>query len=218
MAIAITAVVHLANNLFKLVLVGRNVDRQVLLRFGLPAILFAFPGALLLNLLSATPALVSYTLAGHEFCIEPIKLAIGSLILLFLVLEISPLLAPVHISPRYLPLGGVLSGFFGGLSGHQGAFRSLFLIRAGLDKAGFIATGATIAVMVDLARLLVYSSSTTVQGLGERLPLILSASGAAFAGSFLGNRVLTRLTYRTVQLMVSALLVAVALGLISGLI
>ena len=44
-AIAMTAVVHLANNVFKLVLVGRKVDKEVLLKFALPGIATAFVGA-----------------------------------------------------------------------------------------------------------------------------------------------------------------------------
>ena len=37
-AIAMTAVVHLLNALFKALLIGRHADRGVVLRFGLPAI------------------------------------------------------------------------------------------------------------------------------------------------------------------------------------
>lgn len=36
-AVAITAVVHFANNDFKLLLFGRQADYQVVLRFGIPA-------------------------------------------------------------------------------------------------------------------------------------------------------------------------------------
>ena len=92
----------------------------------------------------------------------------------------------------------------------------MFLIKAGLDKTQFIATGVTLAVMVDLTRLLVYGSSLAGQNLGGQWALILSACGAAFIGSFLGNRLLTKLTFRSVQLVVSALLSVVAVGLISG--
>lgn len=46
-----------------------------------------------------------------------------------------------------------MSGFFGGLSGNQGAFRSAFLIKAGLSKDAYIATGVVAAVIVDLTRL-----------------------------------------------------------------
>lgn len=56
-------------------------------------------------------------------------------------------------------IGGVLSGFFGGLSGQQGAFRSAFLLHAGLDPQRFIATNAAIATLVDITRLVVYGST-----------------------------------------------------------
>jgi len=215
-AIAITAVVHLSNNLFKLALVGKQAARSVLISFGIPAILFAFFGAVLLGWLSVVPALTSYTLGERELFISPVKLTIGILILAFLFLELTPALSKVTIKRSYLPLGGMISGFFGGLSGHQGAFRSMFLIKAGLDKTQFIATGITLAVMVDLARLLVYGSSLAGQNLGGQWPLILTACGAAFLGSFMGNRLLTKLTYRSVQMVVSILLAVVAVGLIAG--
>jgi uncharacterized membrane protein YfcA len=48
LSIALTALVHFANNLFKLALVGRHAQRAVLLRFGLPAVLAALLGAWLL--------------------------------------------------------------------------------------------------------------------------------------------------------------------------
>jgi len=46
-AIAATAVVHLANNLFKLALVGRDADWGVVWRFTLPVALAAIAGAFL---------------------------------------------------------------------------------------------------------------------------------------------------------------------------
>ena len=44
-AVAATAVVHLANNLFKVALVGRQADRSVVLRFALPGAVAAINGA-----------------------------------------------------------------------------------------------------------------------------------------------------------------------------
>ena len=48
LAVAMTAVVHLANNLFKVGLLGRRAEWGVVLRFGLPAVAAAFAGALVL--------------------------------------------------------------------------------------------------------------------------------------------------------------------------
>jgi uncharacterized membrane protein YfcA len=38
MAVVATALVHGANNVFKVALLGRHADREVVMRFGLPAI------------------------------------------------------------------------------------------------------------------------------------------------------------------------------------
>jgi len=48
-AIAATAIVHLANNLFKVALVGRKADWPVVLRFSIPAAIAALVGASLLK-------------------------------------------------------------------------------------------------------------------------------------------------------------------------
>ena len=49
MAVVATALVHGANNLFKVALLGRGANREVVLRFGLPAIAAAVLGALALG-------------------------------------------------------------------------------------------------------------------------------------------------------------------------
>ncbi len=48
LAVAMTALVHFLNNLFKLALLGRQADRGVVLRFGAPTIVASFLGAGLL--------------------------------------------------------------------------------------------------------------------------------------------------------------------------
>ena len=46
-AVAATAVVHGANNIFKIFVVGRNADRDLVLRFGISAIMAAFAGVMI---------------------------------------------------------------------------------------------------------------------------------------------------------------------------
>jgi hypothetical protein len=155
-AIAATAVVHLANNLFKLVLVGGNANWNVVARFALPAALAAVAGAWLLGLLAEMPPVARYELLGKMRDVHAVKLVIGCLIVGFALLELSPRFAVLAFPPRYLALGGLIPGFFGGLSGNQGAFRSAFLLKAGLGKEAFIAAGVVAAVIVDTVRLAVY--------------------------------------------------------------
>jgi uncharacterized membrane protein YfcA len=155
-AIAATAVVHLANNLFKFALVGRGADWPIALKFSLPAAIAAIGGASLLKSFAALPTIASYDLGGRTHEITAIGAVIGSLIVAFALLELSPRFAELKFPPRYLILGGLLSGFFGGLSGNQGALRAAFLIKSGMTKEAFIATSVVSAVIVDTARLTVY--------------------------------------------------------------
>lgn len=155
LAIAATAVVHFANNIFKFGLMAKQADWRVVARFSVPAAIAAMIGAGLLNLFDQMPVVASYTLGGSTFEITVIKAVIGTLIVVFALLEMSPRFQTLAFPPSWLPLGGALSGFFGGLSGNQGALRSAFLLKSGLSKEAFVATGVVSAVIVDAARLVV---------------------------------------------------------------
>lgn len=144
-AVAATAVVHGLNNLFKLGLLWREVDRQVLLSFGLPALAAAPLGAWLLVSLAGHEPIATWSLAGVTGRVTPLKLVIGLLILGFAVLELVPSMDRFRAPRRWLPAGGVVSGFFGGLSGHQGAFRAAFLAPLGLAPGAWAGTQAAIA-------------------------------------------------------------------------
>ena len=220
-AVAATAVVHLANNLFKFILLGRLVDWPVVLRFGLPAALSAVAGALLLAELAAQPPVLDYILFGQAVNVTMINLVIGLLILAFAILELSPAFAVIQVPRRYLAAGGVLSGFFGGLSGNQGALRSAFLIKAGLDKQGFVATGVVCSVIVDTVRIVVYGLALHSGGFGgfdsALTGTVALAMLMAFAGAYLGVRLLGKVTLRFVQLAVAVMMMIVGLGLVSGL-
>ena len=215
-AIAMTAVVHLLNGLFKLALLRKHIDRKVLLRFGLPAVLAALLGAWLLSTLGTLPTLHTYSVFGHRFEILPLKLVIGVLLLLFALIELVPKLRDLQFDARWQPLGGALSGFFGGLSGMQGALRSAFLARSGLDKQAFVATGAAIACVIDIARLAVYAGTlfAVFRALDQRM--LACAVLAAFIGAWLGNRLLKKTTLRGLRWIVAAMLLVFAIGLIAG--
>lgn len=216
-AVSITAIVHLANNIFKVALVGGKTSWRTVLQFGVPAVFASFLGALLLSRLSAMPPLYELELFGTTREVLPIKAVAGALISFFVLLELLPEFSSLTFERRYLALGGLLSGFFGGLSGHQGALRSMFLVKAGLSKEEFIATGVVVAALVDVARLLVYGWTIGLAGLSE--PYLVSlACMCAFVGAFFGARLMHKVTYRAIQVVVSILLLAISVGLVTGLV
>jgi uncharacterized membrane protein YfcA len=215
-AVALTAVVHLLNSLFKLLLVGRQASLPVVLRFGLPAVAAAVAGASALVWLAGLGPLWTYTAFGRSLRVMPVAFVVALLIVTFAGLELSPRFHRLSIPPRYLPVGGLLTGFCGGLSGHQGALRSAFLLRAGLDKRAFIATGVSIAALVDLTRLGVYAPRFLAADFARNGALLAAAALAAFAGAALGNRLLSKVGLRSIEIAVAALLLVVAIGLGSG--
>jgi len=220
-AVAATAVVHLLNSLFKLTLIGRDAKARVVLTFGIPAAAAAMLGAWLLTMLSGLPVLLRYDLGGRQAEITPVKLVIAALIFAFAVADLWPGASRVAFGPRLIPVGGLISGLFGGLSGHQGALRSAFLIKAGLTKREFVGTSATCAVLVDLSRIAVYGAgfvtgTFAAAGEGGGQALLAVGTGCAFAGSFIGTRLLEKVTLITLQRAVGTMLLIVAIAMGSG--
>lgn len=221
MAVVATALVHGANNLFKVSLLGRYSDREVVLKFGLPAVLAAIVGAMALGWLAGLSFSLGIAVNESEVSeITPVKFIIGILMIGFALFELVPAFRTLRFDRKYLPLGGLLSGFFGGLSGHQGALRSAFLAKAGLTTERFVGSNAVIGLLVDLSRLSVYVALFAVAGrnLGDSAvwPLVCTGALAAFCGVMIGKRYLHKVTMKGVQTLVGALLFGVGLALVSG--
>ncbi|MGH7165123.1 MAG: TSUP family transporter [Nitrospiraceae bacterium] len=217
-AVALTAVVHLFNNLLKLALLGKHAQRTVVLQFGVPAIVEALLGAWVLRWLSNLEPVTRYHLFSRELSVVPLKVVIAVLLVVFVLLEITPATGRFAFDKKYLPLGGVLSGFFGGLSGHQGALRSAFLIKCGLSKESFLGTGVVIACLVDLARLFMYGATVPSVTAAGQPSLLLTVVVSASLGTILGSRFLAAVTLRAMQILVSVMLFGIAVGLAAGLI
>ena len=218
MAIALTAIIHFSNNLFKLALWGRAADRSIVMKFGIPALISAFMGAGLLLWLAREKPVLSYPLFGRHLEVTPMKLAVAFLMIIFSLMEILPSLRKISFDGKYAPMGGLLSGFFGGLSGHQGALRSAFLIRFDLTKEAFVGTGVVIACLVDISRLTVYGVGFAAEGVRRNTLLIICVTLCAFFGAWLGSRLIRKVTIHFIQMLVGILLLIIALCLGSGLI
>ncbi len=218
LAIMLTSIVHLLNNLFKFLLIGKHIDLKVAIKFGAPALIGAFFGAQLLFYLSAFDLSLHYELFNCSFQPTLVKLIIGILLFLFATYELFSWKKMANISDRFLLLGGTLSGFFGGLSGNQGALRTAFLINCGLSKEGFIATGIAIACIVDITRIPIYFSGVSEEFLNENFMVLTLATTSAFLGAVIGRKLLNKVTFRSVQLVVAVLIMTMALLLITGII
>lgn len=218
-AVAATGLVHLLNNLFKGTLLRKHTHWPTVLKFGIPAVPAAIAGGWLLAWLGDTPRLFEWSAFGQRFGPTKAGLTIGLLMILFAFLELQRWFHELKAPPRLMPLGGMLTGFFGGLTGQQGAFRSIFLLRSGLPVEHFIATGIMIAIIIDLSRLATYAASFTVGGLnpaGREGLLVLVGTLSAFAGAYVATRRLAKISIGTVRYSVAALMLLIGAALTAG--
>ena len=97
--------------------------------------------------------------------------------------------------------------------------RSAFLIKAGLGKQAFVATGVVCAVLVDVTRLVFYGTGTLANHISTSRGLILPVTVAtlcAFAGAFFGKRMLQKVTVQTVQRVVAGGIFLIGVALVMG--
>lgn len=224
-AVGATAIIHLANNLFKFALVSRHIHIQTLFRFGIPALIFASLGGLLLSYFSDIESITSYTLGTKSFDISYVKITIGTLMIFFAWFDLDPRFNKIQIDKKHLSFGGALSGFFGGVSGHQGAFRATFLSKAGLTKEQFIGTSNAVSLVVDIARLTIYLYvANALAGHDNNFMLALTDGKNllgvgilfAFIGTYFGKKLVQKTTITGIQRVIGVLLFVMGSLMIAG--
>ena len=200
-AVLMAGIVHLFNNILKVTLTVKSVDWHLFRNFGIPALLFAFIGAYLLNTLKDS--------IGNQ-----LKPLFGFLFMVFAILELFNWKLPLQGSWA-MRIGGSLSGFFGGFSGHQGALRALFLSRYKLEPLVFVATTALISLFVDLTRVGVYFSGNWFNNF---YPTYLYFIGvpAALLGTLIGRRYIQKMNNDKMSTTVGIGLFMMGLALMLG--
>lgn len=222
-AIASTAIVHLANNIFKAFLAGKKADLGVVWKFSIPGAIFAIIGALLLETVASIPSIHSYQLLGHTVAITPVKLLVAIIMAVFCVIEFLPSTKNLAFDAQLIPVGGAVSGFFGGLTGHQGALRAAFLVRLGLDKETFVGTTILSSILIDMSRLVVYGATFFTKDFRtlleqDKAGIIVAGVLAAFIGAVVGYFFVKKVTLNFIHKIIAVLLLLYSIVLGGGLI
>ena len=139
-AIAVVAIVHGAHNAAKYYSLKIHVDYEAIKHYGIWLVIGAIIGALLQNMVPQ----------------EPLLILIGCFLIILPILTLSEDWTGYKIPETNDRIGGFGSGFMGGLSGHQGALRAMFLSRRLTNKMSFAATASILALCVDLTRIPIY--------------------------------------------------------------
>ncbi len=207
-AIALTALVHFLNSIFKFILLRKYADYNLVWTFGMPSIIGAVAGSLLSVYLDKSGTLFSYSFFGEEKTVTWIGFVIGLLLIAFALLELNKISIAAKASSYILVIGGIASGLFGGLSGHQGAVRTAFLTQAVEDKTILIATNTALAMLVDLSRIPVYGHHFLSRGDQMPMPWLILSIASAWCGAIIGNMYLRKINLRMLDF-----IMAVALSL-----
>jgi uncharacterized membrane protein YfcA len=185
--LGITAVFHVFSNLSKIFLFRKGIDKKIVLKLGIPAVIFVTIGALLTAVVP----------------VEQLELGMNIILVILAIYLIINFNKKLEMSDRNLYIGGLLSGFLAGLVGTGGAIRGITLAAFNFSKDVFIATSALIDLGVDFSRAVVYVS----QGyfLKEFLILIPFLMLIGFTGSYIGKVILrytSDLVFRYIVLIV----------------
>jgi len=214
LAIMMTAIVHFVNNVFKFILMNKSINWPIALKFGGIAIPAAMLGAYLISNMEET-VIFTYSFAGYPKEIFLSNLLFGLVLIIFALVELIPKWGFLFARASVL-FGGLLSGFFGGLSGHQGALRTAFLIKFQLEKEVFIATGIVIALVVDIVRTPFYFIDQKATLIWDDWLLIIIAISAAIVGAILGKLLLKKIKLKTLNLTVGIAMLIFGLLLAGG--
>lgn len=217
-AVFATAIVHFLNNVFKLTLVGKYAHWKTVIQFGIPSAVGAFLGAEALNYLAHLQQPLHVEFWVIETNTTFLGVTMGFVLILLAAMEYSNALVRVNKAPRILWLGGVFSGFFGGLSGQQGAIRSAFLMNHFEDKQVFIGTRAALAFIVDAVRIFTYAASFQLFRQHEiYLPMAVALIGG-MSGALIGNKFLKKTSIEWIRKTVMVFLFVMGTLMIAGLV
>ena len=181
-AVAVVGIVHGSHNAWKLKVLRDSVDYDAVRRYGWAMVVGALIGAALNTAVEA----------------DPLLLIVGIALVMLPLLSISERWTNYRLPEAEDRIGGFGSGFFGGLTGHQGALRAMFLQKRLPDKSEYAATAAVLALVVDVTRVPVYVALEGWQILDAGW-LILGLVLAAVLGVQLGKRWLKKWKSDTIR-------------------
>jgi uncharacterized protein len=175
-AVAAVSIPHVVGTAARFWLLRGQVDRHLLVRFGLTSAAGGLAGALLQARTSS---------AG-------LTILFGALLLFVAVSEFTGFSKRMRFRGAVAWIAGALSGLLGGMVGNQGGIRSAAMLGVEVPRQAFVGTATAVALIVDGARLPVYLATSGGE-LIDMWPTIATATVAVVCGTLFGHRLLVRI-------------------------
>jgi uncharacterized membrane protein YfcA len=194
LAVAAVSVPHLIATLARFWTLRRDVNRRILVTFGILSAAGTLAGALL-HAVASSPALT---------------IVFAALLILAGMSAVTGYARKTRFGSAAAWIAGALSGLLGGLVGNQGGIRSAALLGFGLERDAFVATATAIALLVDGARAPVYLI-TTGRDLLPLTALMAATTVGALAGTFFGTAVLRKIPQKIFDRVVGVLILCLGI-------
>jgi uncharacterized membrane protein YfcA len=197
-ALVLVAFTHVFGNISRIGFFKHGFDKNLIIRFGIPAIIFTILGSVLVDKISQ-----NYLLG-----------LLGSFLIGYSLISLFKHKIKVKHNPVIEVVEGGISGFVTGLIGTGGAFRGSFLNSYHLSKEKFIATSAAIALAVDLTRIPIYINQGFLRPeYFLNLPILFLL---ALIGAYLGKYIVEKISQTTFTKMVLILILLAGIKFVHG--
>ena len=197
LAIVAVSIPHLLGTAQRFWPLRKEVDKSVLLSFGITSAAGGLAGAL-----------------AHNWINSPsLTIIFGSILVFAGLLGASGAGEKLRFDGKIAWIAGALSGVLGGLIGNQGGIRSAALLGFELNKRAFIATATAIGLIVDCARMPIYFFSNFQQLITNWQVVVIAAIGVAI-GTFAGGLLLQRIDEKLFKRIVSSIILCLGLWIL----
>ena len=194
LAVAAVAAPHLAATAVRTLQLRKEVDKGLFLRFGLVCAASSLVGAL-------AQSWVSLPVITYGF---------AALLVIAGIIGLAGISERAQLGVRTAWIAGIASGFFGGLAGEQGGFRTVALLGFHLKKEAFVATSSAVGVLIDAVRLPVYWVQQGSQ-LGSVWMFVVVATAGTICGIILGDRLLRLVPQRVFGRLASGVILVIGI-------
>lgn len=186
--LGVTALFHVSSNITKIYFFREGFNKKLIISLGIPAVIFVIIGAVLSKFIDTTIL---------EISLSAFLIVVSLGLMFFKSLQVEPTL------PNSI-FGGAISGFIAGLLGTGGAVRGITLAAFSMKMEVFIATSAIIDLAIDSSRSVVYYFNGYIkQEILYLIPILLLCS---IVGTFIGKKVLTRMSEKQFRSLVLILI------------
>jgi hypothetical protein len=170
--LGITVMLHMISNVSKIALFRKAINKKMLLKIGLPSLIFVLIGSFLTS----------------KFDSSFLQLLLSMFLIIMSLFFLAMKRAEVRPTTGNAILGGSISGLIAGLLGTGGAVRGMTMAAYNLEKEVFVATSAMIDFFTDAGRTVVYAGQGYIHQ--HDLYLIPYLLVAAFLGTWIGKKLL----------------------------